>query len=424
MQIFITGANGFIGGAVASALVANGHAVRGLVRSKAKVDAVAACGVEAVVGSLDDAALLQAEARAADAVINAASSDHRGAVEALIAGLSGSGKPLIHSSGSSIVADLAMGEPSDRIFHEATPIEPHADKAARVAIDRLVLAASGIRSVVLCNTMIYGNALGAPAQSVQIPALLRQAKASGVARYIGRGLNRWSNVHIADVATLYTLALAKAPAGTFMYVESGEEALAEISKAIAARLGLGVSSMPISTTSAAAARSILPPRSSRSWSSSARANPVRVEAPLPFIAASGCCMGRLALRRARDCATISPCPLPSSPPKSERRGSRSASRTSPRSMSRPSSTPPTERCSGAAASTAPSIARRGLTFSRSVARSAAATPARPRSPAAIASKPSTSSTPSGRCGAAAARARTTCLRPVTARRWRSQRHSA
>jgi nucleoside-diphosphate-sugar epimerase len=239
MQIFITGANGFIGGAVASALIADGHTVRGLVRSKAKADAVAAYGIEAVVGSLDDAALLQAEARAADAVVNAASSDHRGAVEALIAALSGSGKPLIHSSGSSIVADLAMGEPSDRIFHEATPIEPHADKAARVAIDRLVLAASGIRSVVLCNTMIYGNALGAPAQSVQIPALVRQAKASGVARYIGRGLNRWSNVHIADVAALYALAIAKAPTGTFMYVESGEEALAEISKAIAARLGLG-----------------------------------------------------------------------------------------------------------------------------------------------------------------------------------------
>jgi nucleoside-diphosphate-sugar epimerase len=239
MQIFITGANGFIGGAVASALIADGHTVRGLVRSKAKADAVAAYGVEAVVGSLDDAALLQAEARAADAVVNAASSDHRGAVEGLIAGLAGSGKALIHSSGSSIVADLAMGEPSDRIFHEATPIEPHADKAARVAIDRLVLGASGIRSVVLCNSMIYGDALGPPARSVQIPALVAQAKASGIARYIGRGLNRWSNVHIADVAALYALVITRARAGTFMYVESGEEALGEIVRAIAARLGLG-----------------------------------------------------------------------------------------------------------------------------------------------------------------------------------------
>jgi nucleoside-diphosphate-sugar epimerase len=102
-----------------------------------------------------------------------------------------------------------------------------------------VLDAPGIRSVVLCNTMIYGNSLGPPAQSVQIPALVRQAKASGIARYVGRGLNRWSNVHVADVAALYALALAKAPAGTFMYVESAEETLREIASAIAARLGLG-----------------------------------------------------------------------------------------------------------------------------------------------------------------------------------------
>jgi len=236
MRIFLTGANGYIGGAVAAALIAAGHKVRGLVRDEAKAAAVAAHGVEAVIGSLDDAALLRNEARAADAVVNAASSDHRGAVEALLGGFAGSGKAFIHSSGSSIVADLAMGEPSERIFHEGEPIAPVADKAARVAIDRLVLAARGI---VICNTMIYGHALGPPAQSVQIPALARQAKSSGVARYIGRGLNRWSNVHIADVAALYVLALEKAPAGTFMYVESGEEGLREIADAIAARLGLG-----------------------------------------------------------------------------------------------------------------------------------------------------------------------------------------
>jgi nucleoside-diphosphate-sugar epimerase len=239
MRIFLTGASGYIGGAVAAALIAGGHRVRGLVRSEAKAELVSAHGTEPVIGSLDDAALLQAEARAADAVVNAANSDHRGAIEALIAGLAGSGKCLIHSSGSSIVTDLAMGEPSDKVHYEGTPIEPIADKAARVAIDRLVLAAPGIRAVVLCNTMIYGNAIGPPAQSVQIPALVRQAQASGIVRYIGRGLNRWSNVHIADVAALYVLALAKAPAAAFMYVESGEESLGSIAQAIANRLNLG-----------------------------------------------------------------------------------------------------------------------------------------------------------------------------------------
>src|ERR1700691_6457711 len=220
MRIFLTGANGYIGGSVACALIAAGPKGRRLVRSSAKAAAVAAHGIEAVIGSLDDTALLQAEARAADAVVNAASSDHRSAVEALIAALSGSGKPLIHTSGTSIIADRAMGEPSDRIFYEATPIRPEPERAERVAIDRLVLDAAGIRSIVLCNSMIYGHALGAPAQSVQVPVLAQQARTSGVARYIGRGLNRWSHVHIADVATLYALAIMKAASGSFIYVES------------------------------------------------------------------------------------------------------------------------------------------------------------------------------------------------------------
>jgi hypothetical protein len=37
-----------------------------------------------------------------------------------------------------------MGEPSERIYFEDTPIEPEPDKIARVAIDRLVLQAPGV----------------------------------------------------------------------------------------------------------------------------------------------------------------------------------------------------------------------------------------------------------------------------------------
>jgi nucleoside-diphosphate-sugar epimerase len=239
MRIFITGANGFIGGAVASILIAGGHHFRGLVRDHAKAETVRAHGIEPVIGSLDDASLLQAEARSADGVVNAANSGHRAAVEALIAGLSGSGKPLVHTSGTSIIADRAMGEPSDRIFHEATPIRPEPERTERVAIDRLVLDAPRIRGIVLCNSMIYGHALGAPAQSVQVPVLAQQARTSGVARYIGRGLNRWSNVHIADVAAVYALAIMKATSGSFIYVESGEEALGKVVEAIAVKLGFG-----------------------------------------------------------------------------------------------------------------------------------------------------------------------------------------
>jgi nucleoside-diphosphate-sugar epimerase len=253
MNIFLTGANGFIGGAVASALRAEGHTVRGLVRDEAKAAAVRPHGIVPVLGALDDAALLEREVRAADAIVNAASSDHAGAVDAILRGRAGTTKPFLHTSGSSVVADEAMGEPSERIFHEDTPLAPVAEKVARVALDARVRDAGGI---VLCCTMVYGEPLGAPSSSVQVPRLVEHAKASGVARFIGRGLNRWSNVHIADVASLYPLVLARGEPGSFLYVESGEESLGAIVRAIGAKLGLPAASWSQEEASAAWGREL------------------------------------------------------------------------------------------------------------------------------------------------------------------------
>ena len=84
MKIFCTGASGYIGGSVAAHLVAAGHQVSGLVRSQDKADAVRARGIEPVLGTLDDAAVLSQAAKAADVVVNAASADHKGAVVALL----------------------------------------------------------------------------------------------------------------------------------------------------------------------------------------------------------------------------------------------------------------------------------------------------------------------------------------------------
>ncbi|MBQ2648464.1 MAG: NAD-dependent epimerase/dehydratase family protein [Achromobacter sp.] len=240
MKLFITGASGFIGGAVATSMVKAGHEVRGLIRNPERAAELRGFGIEPVLGTLDDAALLAAEARAADAVINAADSDHRGAVEALLGALAGSGKVFIHTSGSSLVADDALGEPSDAVFDETTPVAPVPGKAARIAINDLIHAsAPGVRSVVLCHSLIYGSTEGPRAKSVQIPPLVAQARESGVARHVGRGLNRWSNVHVADVAALYRLALDKAPAGSFYFVENGEAAFVDLVGAIGQTLGLG-----------------------------------------------------------------------------------------------------------------------------------------------------------------------------------------
>jgi len=189
------------------------------------------------MGQLSDATLLTQEARAADAVINAADADDRQAVETLIQALAGTGKALIHTSGSSIVADEAGGEPRDAVYTDI-PGDPVSGKAARVAIDRRVLTASAdnIRSVVVCPTMIYGLGRGPTTQSQQIPALLRHARQTGTSHHVGRGLNRWSHVHIDDVAELYLLALRNAEAGSFFYAENGEATLLEIARDIARHL--------------------------------------------------------------------------------------------------------------------------------------------------------------------------------------------
>jgi nucleoside-diphosphate-sugar epimerase len=241
MKIFVTGAGGFIGGSIAAHLVRAGHQVRGLVRRPEQSADLEKLGIVPVFGELDDRETLMAEARAADAVINAASSDHRGAVEALLDALEGSGKVLLHTSGSSIVGDASGGESTERIYYEDALPEPTADKAPRVAIDNLVLAgaARGIRSAVLCNTLIYGQGAVPDTASVQLPRLIRQAQKSGVMRHVGPGANIWSNVHIDDVAELYRLALEKAPAGTFYFVESGEAAFRAMSTALAEVMKLG-----------------------------------------------------------------------------------------------------------------------------------------------------------------------------------------
>jgi len=241
MNVFVTGAAGFIGGSIATGLVQAGHTVTGLVRSAEQADELKALGMHAVIGTLDDSQLLAQQARAADAVINAASSDHRGAVEALLDALRGSNKVFLHTSGSSIVGDASGGKSSDVIYYEDNLPEPTVDKADRVAIDNLVLAASkdGVNSAVICNTLIYGHSLGVKRDSVQLPRLLKQARKSGVVRHVGSGQNIWSNVHIEDVVALYSLALTQNVPGTFYFVESGEASFIDMTTAMAEALDLG-----------------------------------------------------------------------------------------------------------------------------------------------------------------------------------------
>ncbi|KAI6174460.1 NAD-dependent epimerase/dehydratase family protein [Aphelenchoides besseyi] len=242
LNVFLTGASGFIGGTIAVVLTESGHSVRGLIRRADQAPVLQKFGITSVIGSLDDRDLLIREAKQADAVVNAANADHRGSVEALIEALEGSGKTLLHTSGSSIVGDASGGEKAEAlIFHEDNLPEPTADKVARVGIDKLVLKASkqNIRTAVMCPCLIYGYGRIPGSSSVQLPRLIRQAEKSGVVRHVGSGGNIWSNVHVEDVAQVYKLALEKpTPSGVFYFIESGESSFHEMAEAIAQKLKL------------------------------------------------------------------------------------------------------------------------------------------------------------------------------------------
>lgn len=239
MKIFVTGASGYIGGTVAERLIAAGHAVTGLARTDAAAARLRERRIGAVRGELSSHGIVRDAARAADAVINCADASDPFVVAAIVEGLAGSDRAFLHTSGSSVIADKALGRLSSRTYHEDTPFHPLPEKAQRVAVDRAVLAsaAQGVRSVVLCPSLIYGEGRGANPDSIQIPALIRQAVKSGVPRYIGAGENVWSTVHIDDVAAAYLLALDAARPGWFFYLENGESSLKSIVESIARLTG-------------------------------------------------------------------------------------------------------------------------------------------------------------------------------------------
>ncbi len=250
MNLFITGASGYIGGSVAWALRERGVHIRGLTRTADSAERLRHIGIDPVIGSLDDAALLAREAAAADGVINAAHADHAGAVHALIAALEGSGKPLLHTSGSSVVGDDAHGETqSAQVFSDDGPLVVHPAKQARRDIDVQVLGAAerGVRSCVVCPTLIYGRGRGLNPHSVQLPFLAENARQQGAVQIVGAGRNVWSTVHIDDVVELFRLALIAAPAGAFYFAENGEVSFADIGTALGQRLGLGVQSLAADT---------------------------------------------------------------------------------------------------------------------------------------------------------------------------------
>ncbi len=240
-NVFITGASGYIGGSIAERLIAEGYRVSGLVRTDEKADLLKERGIIPVKGTLDNVDVLSQAAQAADAVIHTANADHPGSTFTLVAALERSGKLLITTSGSAIAADHANGEyAGTTLLTEDDYFEPVPYLRPRVDMNRYVRQAAiekGIRTVVICPAMIYGTGRGLQPNSDHIPRLIEASKQAGAGVYFGKGLNRYSNVHIDDVVDLYLLAMEKAPGGSFFFAENGHNSFKEIAEMISQYLG-------------------------------------------------------------------------------------------------------------------------------------------------------------------------------------------
>lgn len=241
MKVFLTGANGYIGGTIAHLLVKKGYEVTGLIRKPELAAELEAQGVKAVVGDISNAPLLKQEARAADIVIHTASVLDSFPIDVFIDALKGSGKTLIHTSGSSILGQKDRGELSDLIYTEDTSYEPASERVSWIDLNNRVLRAAkdNVRSIVIVPSMVYGEGFGIHKESIQLPYLWKVSKEKGIGVHIEKGESIWSNVHVVDTAQLYVDALDHAPAGSIFYVENGQASFKEIARVMSNKLGQG-----------------------------------------------------------------------------------------------------------------------------------------------------------------------------------------
>jgi nucleoside-diphosphate-sugar epimerase len=251
--------------------------VEALVRPATKAEALAGAGIAVRPGTLDDAASLERAIGSVDAVINAADSDHAAGVRTILSAIEGTTKIFIHTSGISVTADRAAGTAGGAILEETTAFEPIPERAQRRAVDTAVQEAGrgGSRAIVICCPLIYGAPAWPGRESVQVPHLVRDARAHGRARYVGAGLARWSRCHIDDIAAAFVAALARPVPGALYYPESGEVAWGELAATIGRVLGVPAASFSLEEAIAAWG-----PRALWTYASNARTRGVRIRAEL------------------------------------------------------------------------------------------------------------------------------------------------
>ncbi|MBW0105573.1 NAD-dependent epimerase/dehydratase family protein [Pseudonocardia sp. KRD291] len=239
MNIFIIGATGFVGGALAHHLSAEGHTVAGLARTATAAADLRARGITPVAGDLDERrpAVLEA-ALQADAVVYAAQAGQEqetATVQDLTRTLVGTGATLVFLSGSGVLLQRTAGAWSPDVYAEHETFTPEPLAEFRKAAEDTVLAAAseGLRAMVVRPGLIWG-----PGDHGHTSMIYRSVALTGAACYVGDGLNTYGHVHIDDVTHLFGLALEKGRPGGLYHAVAGEAPNRWIAERVAADLGV------------------------------------------------------------------------------------------------------------------------------------------------------------------------------------------
>ncbi|KAI5921613.1 hypothetical protein F4810DRAFT_677837 [Camillea tinctor] len=269
-KIFLTGATGYIGGEVLYVLTREHpeYEISALVRNEERGKPVASQypKVRLVYGSLEDAAVLEKEAAAADVVLHTANADSLPAAQSLVKGIAAghtAAQPghLIHVSGAGVLCWYDMkherfGEAPlpEQVYDDIADIErlvalPR-DVAMHWEVDECVLGASrtpGVRAMVVAPPTIYGTGRGpANQRSLQVPRLAALTLEKGFAPVQAPGLTEWDHVHVRDLAAFFGLAVEAALDGegkaadpeifgpkAYFFVESGMHRWSEVARWVA-----------------------------------------------------------------------------------------------------------------------------------------------------------------------------------------------